>query len=98
MNQSFFINSGMTHTFLSYAVNMPISNQKVLQLIDDLRLGLTEEDALQSQGQAEQLELRMNENVKVCGRIMLHVQCLMDISDDREQYVNFFNSWKQYCA
>lgn len=95
MEQSLLINEGMTHSFLRYAENTHISNQKVLLLIDNLRKGISEEDMLKEQGFYDELRSQVRANVKTCCCIMLHVACLMDTRDDNEQYVNFINNWHQ---
>lgn len=51
MHQSFNFTPSMAHTFLRYAEEIKVSNQKVLLLIDDLKKGLSEEDHLKGQAQ-----------------------------------------------
>lgn len=89
----FNFNPSMTHPFLKYAENTPISNEKVLLLIDDLRQGLSEEDMLKTQDETNRLYSQMHKNVLTCYCIMLHIQCLADISDDRELYDRFIHDW-----
>lgn len=84
----------MTHSFLRYAESMPMGNQKVQVLIDDLRKGLSEEDLLQQQEQDEKLRQRIGLNIKICYCIMFHVACQRDIHQDDMQYVNFINNWQ----
>jgi len=95
MDQTFYISSSMMHTFLKYVEHMHFRDQKVLLLIDNLEKGLSEEEKLQKQGQTDKLKFRVCKNIKTCYCIMLHVQCLMDISDDCQQYANFINNWNQ---
>ena len=98
MDQTFYFNARMTHSFLRYAENTHISNQKVLVLIDNLRKGLSEEDMLQKQGLTEKLNFCIRKNVRTCSCIILHVQCLADISDDSEPYDRFMNGWNTISA
>ena len=98
MYQSFHFNSNMTHTFLRYAEKTNISNQKVLLLIDDLRKGLSEEDMLKGQAQYSKLNSQKQMNVLICQCIILHVQCLADISDDSEPYDRFMTGWNLIAA
>ncbi len=96
MDQSFYFNTSMTHSFLRYAENTHIMNEKVQVLIDDLRKGLREEDQLQAQ--YGKLNSQKQKNVLICQCIMLHVQCLADISDDSEPYDRFMNGWNSIAA
>lgn len=98
MNQTFYFNARMTHTFLRYAENSHIGNKKVLLLIDNLRKGLSEEEKLKEQGQTDKLYSSIRKNVKTCSCIMLHVQCLADISDNHEPYDRFINDWSNIMA
>ena len=98
MYQSFHFNSNMTHTFLRYEEKTNISNQRVLLLIDDLRKGLSEEDLLKGQAQYSKLNSQKQKNVLICQCIILHVQCLADISDDSEPYDRFMNGWNSIAA
>lgn len=96
MDQSFYFNTSVTHSFLRYAENTHIMNEKVQVLIDDLRKGLREEDQLQAQ--YGKLNSQKQKNVLICQCIMLHVQCLADISDDSEPYDRFMNGWNSIAA
>lgn len=87
-----------THTFLEYAENAHLSNEKVLQLIDDLRDGLSREETLQSCDHAYRLYTQKQKNVMTCYCIMLHVLCLADLSEDREQYDQFLGGWNTFSA
>ena len=84
----------MTHPFLKFAENAHIANRKVLQLIDDLRNGLSEEELIQSQKQTNRLFTQKQKNVMTCYCIMLHIQCLAYMSDHRKLYDHFINEWK----
>ena len=98
MDQAFYFNAKMTHTFLKYAESVHFSNQKVQSLIDDLRKGLSEVEKLHQQGQMEKMSSSIRKNVKLCSCIMLHVQCLADISDDSALYDRFINGWSNIVA
>lgn len=98
MHQSFIFNPSMTHTFLRYAEKTMVTNQKVLLLIDDLRRGLSEEDQLNGQNQYYKWKSQKQKNVLICQCIMLHIQCLADISDDSEPYDRFVNGWNRIAA
>ncbi len=98
MHQPFIFNPSMVHTFLRYAEGTKVSNQRVLLLIDDLRRGLSEEDQLNGQTQYYRWNSQKQKNVMICQCIMLHIQCLADISDDREPYDRFVNGWNRIAA
>lgn len=98
MHQSFTFNPSMTHTFLRYAEKTMVTNQKVLLLIDDLRRGLSVEDQLLGQSQYYKWKSQKQKNVLICQCIMLHIQCLADISDDSEPYDRFVNGWNRIAA
>lgn len=98
MDQTFYFNARMTHSFLRYAENTHISNQKVLVLIDNLRKGLSEEDMLQKQGDTDKLHFAVRKNVKTCCCIMLHVQCLADLAEDSTPYDRFIQDWSNTSA
>lgn len=93
MDQTFYFNTSMTHSFLRYAENTHIMNEKVQVLIDDLRKGLREEDQLQGQTPTNKLNSQKQKNVMLCYCIMLHVQCLADICDNHELYDQFIDDW-----
>ena len=84
----------MTHPFLKFAENAHIVNQMVLQLIDELRRGLSEEEMIQSRKQTNRLFTQKQKNVMTCYCIMLHIQCLAYNSDNYELYDHFINEWK----
>ena len=84
----------MTHPFLKFAENAHFVNQMVLQLIDELRKGLSEEDMIQNQKQTNRLFTQKQKNVMTCYCIMLHVQCLANMSDNHELYDHFISEWK----
>ena len=88
----------MTHPFLKFAENAHIVNQMVLQLIDELRMGLSEEEMIQNQKQTNRLYYQEQKNVMTCYCIMLHIQCLAYMSDNNEQYNHFINEWKSLCS
>lgn len=98
MNQISHFDVSMTHSFLSYAESMPVSNQKVQVLIDDLRKGLIEEKMLEGQDEKNRLFSQRQKNVLLCQCILLHVQCLADVSDNNEQYNRFINDWNDIAA
>lgn len=98
MNQTFYFTARMTHAFLRYAESVHLGNQKVLLLIDNLRKGLTEEEMLLEQGYTEKLKLSIRKNVRTCGCIMLHVQCLGDLAENHEPYDRFLNGWSKITA
>lgn len=93
MEQLFTFNPSMTHPFLTYAENTQISNVKVLQLIDELRKGLSEEDNLQEVNQECKLYSQKQKNVMTCYCILLYIQCLAYISVEHELYDLFLNNW-----
>ena len=97
MDQTFYFNTSMTHSFLRYAESTHIKNEKVQLLIDDLRRGLLVEDHLQNQDTLK-LNSQKQKNVMLCYCIMLHVQCLADISDNCEFYNSFINDWNLLSA
>ena len=88
----------MAHTFLRYAEETKVSNQKVLLLIDDLRRGLSVEDQLKGRSQYNKWNSQKQKNVLTCECIMLHIQTLADISDDSEPYERFINGWNRIAA
>lgn len=98
MDQTFNFNARMTHAFLRYAENTHIGNQKVLMLIDSLRKGLSEEEVLKKQGLTEKLKVMIRKNIRTCGCIMLHVQCLADLAEDSTPYDRFVNGWSCIAA
>ena len=98
MYQSFSFNSSMTHAFLRYAEKATVINQRILLLIDDLRKGLSMEDLLQVQDQRSKWHSQKQKNVLICQSIMLHIQCLADISDDSEPYEIFMKVWNDIAA
>ena len=88
----------MTHTFLRYSEHTSINNQKIRLLISDLRKGLSEEDLLKGQAQYSKLNSQKQKTVRICQCIILHVQCLADISDDSTPYDCFMNGWNNIVA
>ena len=98
MNQPFYFSPSMTHTFLRYAEHTNINNQKISLLISDLRRGLSVEDQLLGQSQYYKWKSQKQKNVLICQCIMLHIQCLADISDDSEPYDRFMNGWNSIAA
>lgn len=94
MKQMFNFTTSMTHPFLKYAENAHLTNRKVIQLIDDLRNGLSEEDAIQSQKEPYRLSAQKQKNIMTCYCIMLYIQCLAYFSDEHERYDRFINNWK----
>ena len=98
MHQSFNFTPSMAHTFLRYAEETKVSNQKVLLLIDDLKKGLSEEDHLKGLAQYYKWNSQKQKNVLICQCIMIRIQCLADISHDTEPYQRFMNDWNLIAA
>lgn len=98
MHQSFNFTPSMAHTFLRYAEEIKVSNQKVLLLIDDLKKGLSEEDQLKGQAQYYKWNSQKQKNVLICQCIMIRIQCLADISYNSEPYQRFMNGWNLIAA
>ena len=93
MEQMLNFTANMTHPFLKYAENAHLNNQKVLQLIDDLRNGLSEEDVIQSQKEPYRLISQKQKNVMTCYCIMIYIQYLAYFSDNPKLYDRFINNW-----
>lgn len=95
MNQMFDFSPSTTVPFLRYAENAHFVNEKVLHLIEDLRAGLSEEKQLQEKEQQpdRRLYFQRQKNIMTCYCILLHVQCLADLSENDEQYVRFLDGW-----